>query len=271
MNVSDDNRLSTVLDYPDDLPALDVGEIVRAGRRRRSRRRATIAGASAATLAVTAGVGAAVGIGSSPARSPEAAHTIGPRPPWLPATVTQSNDLLAAYPPSPGSVRTLARNADGWRAVAYVDADGELCFGSVEPFGPARGACSPTDAFGDAPLVDNAVGPGESAAATAPESEAPEPEEIGVFGMVSTGASEPGRIQPITKVKVSSGLFRIAATLSPTAAAMGSESRLARGERVWFAWLPTTLLHAPLRVWSYNTAGETTGSQPLWITPREFG
>jgi hypothetical protein len=184
--------------------------------------------------------------------------------------VTQTNDLLVDYPPAHGPATAIASNTDGWRAVAYVDAAGELCFGSVDNSGSSQGACSPTGAFGNGPLVDNASGQDVSAAATAPASEAPSPQEIGVFGTVTTGEAEPSNIQHVAWVVVTAGSDPITATLSPTAQVLGSSTHLAGDERVWFAWVPSDIPDGQLRVSSYTASGDITGSQPLWLTPHDF-
>jgi hypothetical protein len=276
MNAFDDQGIGSLLDYVDQPANLDLGAIVRAGRRRRHRRRAGIAGVGALSLAAAGGlavevVAASQGSGHTPSVTLGSSSKPGtPSDRLLPATVEQSDDLLADHPPVDGSTTTIVANPDGWRAVAYVDAGGDLCFGSVDPAGTSQGACAATGAFGNAPIVDNASGPNVSAAATAPASEAPAAHEVGVFGMVTTGESEPNNIQRVAHVVVGGGDISTDAMLSPTAAAMGGTGRLAGDERVWFAWVPSTIPGGALRISSYTTNGELTGSQPLWFTSHDF-
>jgi hypothetical protein len=277
MNTFDNNRLGSLLDFADAPARLDLGAIVRAGRRRRHQKRLVIAGAGAVTLAAggltaevltrSAGNNHPPSITTRPLDSPSGAPA---QPRALPATVTQSEDLVSDFPPIGGSMTTMASSADGWRAVAYVDSAGDMCFGSVDASGASRGACAPTDAFGNAPAVDNATGPDVSAAATAPASEAPSAAEIGVFGMVSIAATEPSNFQHVARVTVDAGGASIDATLSPTAAAMGSTTRLAADQRVWFAWVPSDVRGGALTVSSYTSDDDFTSSQPVWLTPNDF-
>jgi hypothetical protein len=276
MNTFDDDTLVALLDYPGAPTPIDIGLIIRAGRRRRHRRQSVVAGAGVLTLAA-AGIGTVVASENSD-RSPSVGSQIVAAPHdsassttrTLPATVSQSNNLLSDHPPADGSTTTLVSNGDGWRAVAYVDVAGDICFGSVEASGTSQGACSPTDAFGNGPLVDNASGPGVSAAATAPASEAPKSNEIGVFGLVTTGESEPANFQHVARVVITTTNTSTTATLSPTALTMGSTEPLAGDERAWFAWVPADPPNGALRLSSYTANGELTGSQPLWLTPRDF-
>jgi hypothetical protein len=275
MNAFDDQMIGSLLDFADDPPHLDLGAIVRAGRRRRHRRRAGIAGVGALTIAATGGVTADVVAGShGTVRGPSVTlgspgDSAAPSNRSLPATVSQSDELLSDHPPVDGTTRTVVANPDGWRAVAYVDTAGDLCFGSVDPSGKAQGACAPTGSFGNAPIVDNASGPNVSAAATAPASEAPAAHQVGVFGVVTTGETEPN-FQHVARVAVRSGDSSTDATLSPTAADMGGTGKLAGDERVWFAWVPSTAPNGALRISSYTADGELTGSQPLWLEPHDF-